>query len=139
VTRLLLTLLIVFLTPFARADGADETRTIRSVIARSEYHNIAPTGSMKPTFDETYWALSHKPEDAPFESLKVGDIIFFEAPWYPGDQWVCHRIVAISSNHTYLVTKGDNNDRCDPFLVTKAAYRGRIVGSVKKPYALIDR
>jgi signal peptidase I len=135
-TRLLLALLIA--SSAWASPSREEDLALATVIAKSEYHGIAATGSMKPTFDETYWALGHKPEDSPFESLRVGDIIFFEAPWWPGDAWVCHRIVAISSNHTYVVTKGDNNDRTDPFLVTKAAYRGRIVGWIKKPYALID-
>lgn len=123
-----LLLFLLLLVPLRAEDIGD-------IIVKSEYHNVAPTGSMKPMFDERVWLLSHDPSIAPYESLEVGDVVFFKALWYKGDEMVCHEIVAISSNRNYMVTKGINNDRCDPYFLTKANYRGRIVGWIRKPHA----
>jgi len=108
---------------------------IGDIIVKSRYHNITATGSMKPKFDETYWVLSHTPEQAPYETLEVGDTVFFEAWWHPGDEWVCHDIVAISSDRNYMVTKGLNNGKCDPGYLMKKNYRGLAVGWIKRPRA----
>jgi len=121
-------LFLLLLAPLRAEDIGD-------IIVKSKYHNVAPTGSMKPMFDETFWLLSHTSEQAPYENLEVGDVVFFKALWYEGDEWVCHQIVAISSNRTYMVTKGINNDKCDPYFLTKANYRGLIVGWIRKPHA----
>lgn len=48
-----------------------------------------------------------------FQSLHVGDIVVF----FNRGEFVGHRIIWKTS--TYLVTKGDNRDRRDPFLAEK--------------------
>ena len=72
--------------------------------------SYAPTGSMKPVFDEKANGIRIVPENE--DELEVGDIISFQKT--PGEL-IVHRIVEKGRDEqgTYFITKGDNNREND--------------------------
>ena len=67
---------------------------------------------------------------APFEGVKVGDIIVFDRP-KDHDKVIVHRVVAvIDDDPKTLRTKGDNNQASIPgtdFPITEQEYKGTVV------------
>ncbi len=92
-------------------------------------YEISNTGSMKPSFDETYVLLS---DDKPFRTLEKGDVILFWATYRGELIIVCHRIWARSSGGSMVLTRGDANQSPDPWEVTQETYIGRVYGWVKR-------
>jgi len=80
---------------------------------------VQATGSMKPIFDEKAVLLL---EDAPFESLKVGDIVLYRHPQL--GVAVAHRLVIKEAGRFW--SKGDANGHMDNVYVTKANYLKRV-------------
>ena len=109
--------------------------TVRRIVEESNVYEVTPTGSMKPTFDENYILLVKKQD---FKKLKIGDIILWQCPdsitWADGKKHflICHRIWGISSGHSMLLTKGDNNFQIDDIQITEDMYVGTVVGFIKK-------
>jgi signal peptidase I len=70
---------------------------------------------------------------APFDQLKLGDIIVYSPPCSQFSELVIHRIVAFSNASGYPVTKGDNNPYSDPVEriaagpITPSCYVGKVV------------
>jgi len=93
----------------------------------AEIWDVKNTGSMKPSFDETDWLLAVQ---TPWDQLKVGDIIIYERK---NGEYIVHRIWAISSGGSMILTKGDSNATPDHEHVTKSMYRGRVIGQIKRP------
>ena len=113
---------------------SDEQR-VQEVVSSSLIYTVLPTGSMKPTFDESYLLLVQYQD---FRSLKIGDIIVWRSPvglkFLDGQEHelVVHRVWGISSGHSVLLTKGDNNWQVDSVSVTEDMYVGTVVGIIKK-------
>jgi signal peptidase I len=65
----------------------------------------APTGSMRPTFDEYSNGIKITPESE--NDINVGDIITYR----DGEDLIVHRVVEKGEDQegTYFITKGDNN------------------------------
>lgn len=92
-------------------------------------YEVLPTGSMKPSFDETYVLLA---DDKPFREIQVNDIILFWMLHNGQLKIVCHRVWARSSGGSIVLTKGDANKDTDKVHVTEDMYVGRVIGWVKK-------
>jgi len=67
--------------------------------------SYAPTGSMKPLFDEGANGIRIVPKSE--DDIEVGDIVSFRV----GEYLVVHRVVdkRIDEEGVYFLTKGDNN------------------------------
>ncbi len=72
---------------------------------------FAPTGSMKPTFDEKSNAIEIIPKSS--DDLKVGDIVSYKSKIT--NEIIIHRIINITydTHGWYCVVKGDNNPEPD--------------------------
>jgi signal peptidase len=89
----------------------------------SSFCTVLPTGSMKPFFDEKAILLM---EAAPFEDLKVGDIVTYRHPRLGLP--VVHRLVLKDGDKFWA--KGDANDRMDSEYVTRENYLRRVFGLI---------
>ena len=78
-------------------------------ISNTTLSSYAPTGSMKPLFDEGANGIRVKPDSE--EEIEVGDIVSFRSE----DKLIVHRVVqkGIDSEGLYFVTRGDNNTVSD--------------------------
>lgn len=84
---------------------------------------VAPTGSMKPVFDERAILLT---EAASYDDLKIGDIVTYKHPRY--GMPVVHRILEKRGDKFWA--KGDNNGRMDEVYITRQNYMGRVFGII---------
>lgn len=82
---------------------------------------VVASGSMEPDFQVNGLAVTHA---APFDQVKVGDVVAFRAAGLGGAP-ALHRV--ISTGHGQLLVKGDNNPHPDGAPVTPANYIGRVV------------
>lgn len=103
------------------AKGVQIARLISLVKRQSTYCTVLPTGSMRPIFDEKAVLLL---ENAPFDSLKVGDIVTYRHPILGVP--VVHRLVAREGDRFW--SKGDANGRMDNVYVTRENYLKRVFG-----------
>ncbi len=74
-------------------------------VSEASISSYAPTGSMKPLFDEGSNGIRIIPESE--EDIHVGDIISF----YDNGLLIVHRVVEKEKDEqgVYFITKGDNN------------------------------
>lgn len=84
---------------------------------------VLPTGSMRPFFDEKAVLLM---EAAPFEELKVGDIVTYRHPSLGIP--VVHRLVLRDRDRFWA--KGDANENRDNVYVTRENYLRRVYGMI---------
>lgn len=107
--------------------SSDRGRAIAQLIClvkqRSTYCTVLPTGSMRPIFDEHSILLLEK---APFDSLKVGDIVTYRHPQLGVP--VVHRLVEKDGDRFW--SKGDANGRMDNVYVTRENYLERVYGVI---------
>ena len=95
----------------------------RYLVKGADVITVAPTGSMKPVFDERAILLT---EAANFDDLKVGDIVTYKHPSY--GMTVVHRIMEKRGNKFWA--KGDNNGRMDEVYITRSNFQGRVFGII---------
>jgi len=84
---------------------------------------VAPTGSMRPYFDENALLLL---EAAPFGELRLGDVVTFFHPRLHVE--VVHRLLEKRGDAFW--SKGDHNNWMDDILVTPENYHRRLVGVI---------
>ncbi|HVU33912.1 MAG TPA: signal peptidase I [Opitutaceae bacterium] len=84
---------------------------------------VAPTGSMRPYFNENALLLL---ESVPFESLKPGDVVTYYDSRIGG--LVAHRLIEKRGNVFW--SKGDHNRVMDSIYVTPENFRRLLVGIV---------
>ena len=85
--------------------------------------NVAPTGSMRPFFNEHSLLLL---EAVPFSELKLGDVVtFYDAEL---QITVVHRLVEKRGDAFW--SRGDHNRGMDNIYVTPANFRRRLVGVI---------
>lgn len=67
------------------------------------------------------------------DTLRVGDIIIFNASWYVSSTPVVHRVMEIEnvSGELHFTTKGDNNASPDPDFRVASDILAKVVGSVR--------
>lgn len=114
------------------------TREILSYVAiivigiiLAQHMNVVVSGSMEPVFYRGDVVVIQKTDflginEINTSDLKVGDIIIYQATWFP--EPVIHRIIATGTaqNGTpYYVTKGDNNPVQDPAPVYQRSGHGK--------------
>lgn len=88
--------------------------------------DVVLSGSMSPSLNAGDLVVV---VPASLDGLKVGDIVVFKSP-LGGDQ-VCHRLIGIEqgSEITFL-TKGDNNEDPDPFVLKSQDIVGKVHAGV---------
>lgn len=95
----------------------------RYLVKGADLITVAPTGSMKPVFDERAILLT---ESSCFDDLKVGDIVTYRHPRY--GMTVVHRIMEKRGDKFWA--KGDNNGRMDEVYITRDNFQGRVFGII---------
>lgn len=78
-------------------------------VKEASISRYAPTGSMKPTFDENANGIKIVPVSE--EDVHIGDIITFNQ----GENLIVHRIIDKGTDRegVYFITRGDNNSVSD--------------------------
>ncbi len=78
-------------------------------VKEASISRYAPTGSMKPTFDENSNGIRVVP--ASENDIQIGDIVTYKE----GDSLIVHRVIdkGTDSGGMYFITKGDNNTLSD--------------------------
>ena len=81
-------------------------------IVVAQHMNVVVSGSMEPVmYRGDIVIVDQNPS-----SVQVGDIVVYKATWVNED--VIHRVKEIyktSKGKTYLITKGDNKPKTDPY------------------------
>jgi len=99
-------------------DNAIALARITAATVGGQVYTVAPTGSMKPTLDESSVVTVEK---APFETLRQGDIVIYRsATGTP----VIHRLYEQQGNRWLVL--GDNNGSIDREAVTTGNLLGRV-------------
>jgi signal peptidase len=89
-------------------------------ILLAQHLNVVVSGSMEPVFYRGDVVIIEKSnflgiEEVNADTLQVGDIIIYQATWFP--EPVIHRIIGTGTDSqgiNYYITKGDNNSGADP-------------------------
>ncbi len=86
------------------------------------------SGSMEPSIKKGDMVIVEKIKSENLDILKVGDVLVFERE----NVVVVHRIEEIrESNNTYsYITKGDNNNDIDNWIVEEQTIIGKVVGKI---------
>jgi signal peptidase I, archaeal type len=108
-------------------------------IVLAQHLNVVVSGSMEPVFYRGDVVVIEKTnflgiQEINPSDLKVGDIIIYQATWFP--EPVIHRIINIqtgSDGQMYYVTKGDNNPKPDPSLVSTSQVQAKVVSLGDQP------
>lgn len=96
-----------------------------------KYHLFAiVSNSMIPEFARGDAVLVEKIKDNELSKLKIGDIIAF---YDYNNRMIVHRIVSVEViNDKYsIITKGDNNDSIDNWIVNNENIYGRVITKIK--------
>lgn len=102
------------------------SRQIQLLTNNTEIVRITNTKSMVPTLDSNTLVIIEKITF--FETLKIGDIIVYKVDDPNSiiyNELILHRIYFIDNENKTLITKGDNNDLCDPEVKFSQIY-GRV-------------
>lgn len=102
-------------------------------IILAQHLNVVVSGSMEPVFYRGDVVVIEKTsflglQEVDSKNLKVGDIIIYQATWFP--EPVIHRIITKGTDpngKAYYVTKGDNNPGPDPVAVYPEQVLAKVV------------
>ncbi|UTB33861.1 MAG: signal peptidase I [Methanobacterium sp. ERen5] len=111
-------------------------------IILAQHMNVVVSGSMEPVFYRGDVVVIEKTDflgipEINKDDLKVGDIVIYQATWFPDP--VIHRIVETGTdvNGTpYYVTKGDNNPVHDPEPVYHDQVMAKVVTLGNTPFVI---
>lgn len=103
-----------------RADAQRAARAV-ALVTGGQVCSVAPTGSMRPTFDANALLVT---EPVTVARVGVGDIVVRKS----GSLLIVHRVVRIEGGT--LVTRGDANPADDPGFVTDSDLSGRVVAII---------
>jgi len=97
----------------------------------AQHMNVVVSGSMEPVFYRGDIVIVEKTNFLGINEFnpnnaKVGDIVVYNAAWFPNP--VIHRIINVTqvNGSEYFVIKGDNNDAPDPYLVAPSQVTERV-------------
>ncbi|HML05928.1 MAG TPA: signal peptidase I [Methanobacterium sp.] len=91
--------------------------------------DVVVSGSMEPALYRGDIVIV----DTNLDNIQVGDIIVYNATWYPIP--IVHRVISIkhdSNGNTLYETKGDNNPVADPELITKNQIISKVQYTIPK-------
>lgn len=123
-----------------------DTKEILSYIAiiiigiiLAQHLNVVVSGSMEPVFARGDVVVIEKTNffglsELNTSDLKVGDIIIYDATWFP--EPVIHRIISKQTSpdgKLYYITKGDNNPSQDPAAVYPEQIRAKVISFGQNP------
>jgi signal peptidase len=98
----------------------------------AQHMNVVVSGSMEPVFYRGDIVIVQKADllgiqEFDPDSVQVGDIVVYDASWFSSP--VIHRVINITeiNGTTYYEIKGDNNQVPDPYWVTSARIKERVV------------
>ncbi len=108
-------------------------------ITASQHMNVVVSGSMEPVFYRGDIVIIEKTDffgisELDPQTLKVGDIIIYDATWFP--EPVIHRVIKVgrdAGGKKYYVTKGDNNPSPDPAPVYPSQVKARVLTVNSQP------
>jgi len=112
------------------------------VIIIAQHMDVVVSGSMEPVFYRGDIVVVEKTDfiglnEINPDDLKIGDIVIYNAIWYPDP--VIHRIIATGTaiNGTpYYVTKGDNNPVQDPAPVYHDQVTAKVISFGNTPFVI---
>lgn len=111
------------------------------VLIIAQHLNVVVSGSMEPVFFRGDIVAVEKTnffgiQEFNVDDAKVGDVIVYDATWYPSP--VIHRVINISeiNGSTYYTIKGDNNRDPDPYLVTKDQINQKVITIGDQPFVI---
>ena len=90
---------------------------------------VIVSGSMEPAIKTNSMVIVKK---APYEDMDVDDIILYKQ----GDNYIVHRV--INKTNEGILTKGDNNNFDDGYLLSDEDVRGKIISIWNAPAFLIS-
>lgn len=107
----------------------------------AQHMNVVVSGSMEPVFFRGDIVVVEKADflgihEFDPNNAKVGDIVVYNAKWFPNP--VIHRIINETNvnGSKYYVIKGDNNDVPDPYLVSPSQITERVVTIGDQPFII---
>ena len=103
------------------ANDARNAAKAVALLVNGQVCAVAPTGSMRPTFDERAVVVT---EPVRLADVRVGDIVVRR----DAGLLIVHRVVRVEGRQ--LVTRGDANPADDPGFVGGAQLAGRVVAII---------
>jgi signal peptidase len=111
-------------------------------IILAQHMNVVVSGSMEPVFYRGDVVVIEKADFLGIHEinpadLKVGDIVIYNAVWFP--EPVIHRIIATGTainGSQYYITKGDNNQIQDPDPVFDNQIVAKVVTIGNTPFVI---
>ena len=99
---------------------------IKSLQAGGHPVLVLPTGSMRPTVQDYDYVIIIPPSEQPYDSIKEGDVIMYQADWTTDNTPVLHR--AVTKDKWGWIMKGDNpnNSYENKSRVTAENYLGKL-------------
>jgi signal peptidase I len=99
---------------------------IKSLQAGGRPVLVLPTGSMRPTVQDYDYVIIIPPSEQPYDSIKEGEVIMYQADWTTDSTPVLHR--AITKDKWGWIMKGDNpnNSYENKSRVTAENYLGKL-------------
>ena len=99
---------------------------IKSLQAGGRPVLVLPTGSMRPTVQDYDYVIIIPPSEQPYDSIKEGDVIMYQADWTTDSTPVLHR--AVTKDKWGWIMKGDNpnNSYENKSRVTAENYLGKL-------------
>ncbi|AAB85923.1 MULTISPECIES: signal peptidase I [Methanothermobacter] len=108
-------------------------------VVASQHMNVVVSGSMEPVFYRGDIVIIEKTsffgvQEMDPESIRKGDIIIYDATWFP--EPVIHRVIGVETDRNgarYYITKGDNNQDPDPAPVYPSQVEARVLTVGSQP------
>ena len=110
-------------------------------LVAAEHMNVVVSGSMEPVLYRGDIVVVEKVNflginEFDPNTLKVGDIVVYNARWFPNP--VIHRVINVSevNGAKYYTIKGDNNPTEDPELVSPDQITERVITIYDQPLVI---
>lgn len=110
-------------------------------IILAQHLNVVVSGSMEPVFYRGDVVVIQKANflglsELNTTNLNVGDIVIYDATWYP--EPVIHRIIAknTTNGQVYYTIKGDNNPTADPVVVSPDQIQAKVITFGETPFVI---
>ncbi|MGL4669712.1 MAG: signal peptidase I [Methanobacteriaceae archaeon] len=108
------------------------------ILIAAQHMNVVVSGSMEPVLYRGDIVVIQKANflginEFDTNNLKVGDIVVYNAKWFPNP--VIHRIIGIEdvNGSKYYIIKGDNNPTPDPYLVSPSEITDKVLTIGEQP------